>query len=73
MLKTVDIIKRLNTRATVIVVEHDLEFIARLAQRVTVLHRGKVLIEDTMDKIETNEAVRDIYLGRKKEAVHAEG
>ncbi|MGY8663898.1 ATP-binding cassette domain-containing protein [Bradyrhizobium sp. UFLA05-109] len=72
MLKTVDIIKRLNARATVIVVEHDLEFIARLAQRVTVLHRGKVLVEDTMDKIEANQTVRDIYLGRKKEAIHAE-
>ncbi|WP_413992262.1 ATP-binding cassette domain-containing protein [Labrys okinawensis] len=73
MLKTVDIIKRLNAHATVIVVEHDLEFIARLAQRVTVLHRGRVLVEDTMDKIEANETVRDIYLGRKKEIVHAQG
>ncbi|WFU80371.1 ABC transporter ATP-binding protein [Bradyrhizobium sp. CIAT3101] len=72
MLRTVDIIKRLNARATVIVVEHDLEFITRLAQRVTVLHRGKVLVEDTMDKIEANETVRDIYLGRKKDAIHAE-
>ncbi|WP_036011910.1 ATP-binding cassette domain-containing protein [Bradyrhizobium yuanmingense] len=73
MLKTVDIIKRLNARATVIVVEHDLEFIARLAQKVTVLHRGKVLVEDSMDRIEVNETVRDIYLGRKKDAAHAEG
>ncbi|MHB0790088.1 ATP-binding cassette domain-containing protein [Bradyrhizobium sp. 5.13L] len=67
MLKTVDIIKRLNARATVIVVEHDLEFIARLAQKVTVLHRGRVLVEDSMERIEANETVRDIYLGRKKE------
>lgn len=75
MLKTVDIIKRLNARATVIVVEHDLEFIARLARKVTVLHRGRVLVEDSMEAIEANETVRDIYLGRKKEKVtaHAEG
>jgi len=73
MLKTVDIIKRLNARATVIVVEHDLEFIARLAQKVTVLHRGKVLVEDSMERIEANETVRDIYLGRKKDTAHAEG
>ncbi|MBB4380250.1 ATP-binding cassette domain-containing protein [Bradyrhizobium sp. SBR1B] len=72
MLKTVDIIKRLNARATVIVVEHDLEFIARLAQKVTVLHRGKVLVEDSMERIEANATVRDIYLGRKKDAAHAE-
>ncbi|WP_407185240.1 ATP-binding cassette domain-containing protein [Bradyrhizobium centrosematis] len=73
MLKTVDIIKRLNARATVIVVEHDLEFIARLAQKVTVLHRGKVLVEDSMDRIEANETVRDIYLGRRRDAAHAKG
>ncbi|QPF90814.1 ATP-binding cassette domain-containing protein [Bradyrhizobium commune] len=71
MLKTVSIIKRLNARATVIVVEHDLEFIARLAQKVTVLHRGRVLVEDSMERIEANETVRDIYLGRKKETVTA--
>ncbi|MGY3034092.1 branched-chain amino acid transport system ATP-binding protein [Bradyrhizobium sp. USDA 4354] len=73
MLRTVDIIKRLNARATVIVVEHDLEFIARLAQKVTVLHRGKVLVEDSMERIEANETVRDIYIGRKKDAAHVEG
>jgi branched-chain amino acid transport system ATP-binding protein/urea transport system ATP-binding protein len=63
MLKTVGIIKRLNQRATVIVVEHDLEFISLLAKRVTVLHRGKVLVEDTMEGIARNPAVREIYLG----------
>lgn len=63
MLKTVDLIKRLNQRSTIIVVEHDLEFIALLAKRVTVLHRGAILVEDTMENIARNQAVRDIYLG----------
>jgi branched-chain amino acid transport system ATP-binding protein len=63
MLKTVGIIQQLNRRSTIIVVEHDLEFISLLAKRVTVLHRGKILIEDTMERISRDPAVREIYLG----------
>jgi branched-chain amino acid transport system ATP-binding protein len=63
MLKTVRIIQRLNASSTIIVVEHDLEFISLLAKRVTVLHRGRVLVEDTMERIAQNPAVREIYLG----------
>lgn len=63
MLKTVAIIQRLNERATVIVVEHDLEFISLLAKKVTVLHRGAIFAEDTMQRISENQAVRDIYIG----------
>ncbi|MDQ7250455.1 ATP-binding cassette domain-containing protein [Dongia sedimenti] len=63
MLKTVRIIQKLNQTSTIIVVEHDLEFISLLAKRVTVLHRGRVLVEDTMDKVAQNPAVRQIYLG----------
>jgi branched-chain amino acid transport system ATP-binding protein len=65
MLKTVGLIKRLNRRATIIVVEHDLEFISLLATRVTVLHRGAILVEDSMEKIARDPMVRDIYLGTK--------
>ncbi|WP_321852358.1 ATP-binding cassette domain-containing protein [Burkholderia diffusa] len=67
MLKTVGLIRLLNKQATVVVVEHDLDFIARLAERVTVLHKGQVIADDTMDNIQANEMVRDVYLGRKKE------
>jgi branched-chain amino acid transport system ATP-binding protein len=63
MLKTVDLIKQLNQRSTIIVVEHDLEFISLLAKRVTVLHRGAILMEDTMHNIVRNQTVREIYLG----------
>lgn len=63
MLKTVRIIKRLNQSATVIVVEHDLEFISLLAKRVTVLHQGRILMEDSMDRVANDPVVRDIYLG----------
>ena len=68
MLKTVKLIKHLNQRATIIVVEHDLEFIALLATRVTVLHRGAILVEDSMENIARNQLVRDIYLGTQWQA-----
>ena len=68
MLKTVKLIKHLNQRATIIVVEHDLEFIALLATRVTVLHRGAILVEDSMENIARNQLVREIYLGTQWQA-----
>lgn len=71
MIHTVELIKLLNKQATVIVVEHDLDFIARIAQRVTVLHKGRILVENDMASIQHDETVRDVYLGRKKEPVSA--
>lgn len=62
--KTVRLLKRLNEMATVVVVEHDMNFIRMIAQRVTVMHQGEVFAEGPMEEIETNEGVRDIYLGK---------
>jgi urea transport system ATP-binding protein len=62
--KTVRLLKRLNETATVIVVEHDMNFIRMIAQRVTVMHQGEVFAEGSMEEIEVNESVRDIYLGK---------
>ncbi len=49
---------------TLIVVEHDMDFVARIAQRVTVLHEGSVLAEGSMDQIQQNEQVIEVFLGR---------
>ena len=62
--KTVRLLKRLNEMATVIVVEHDMNFIRMIARRVTVMHQGEVFAEGSMEEIEVNEGVRDIYLGK---------
>jgi ABC-type uncharacterized transport system ATPase subunit len=62
--KTGALLRRLNERATVIVVEHDMSFIRMIARRVTVMHQGEVFAEGTMEEIEANERVRDIYLGK---------
>ena len=62
--KTVRLLRRLNESATVIVVEHDMNFIRMIARRVTVMHQGEVFAEGSMEEIERNEGVRDIYLGK---------
>lgn len=47
----------------VIVVEHDMEFVRSIARKVTVLHQGSVLAEGSMESIQNNPKVRDVYLG----------
>jgi urea transport system ATP-binding protein len=64
--KTVELLRQLNDAATVIVVEHDMNFIRMIARRVTVMHQGEAFAEGAMEEIEANEAVRDIYLGKGK-------
>ena len=48
---------------TVVVVEHDMDFVRSIARRVTVLHQGRVLAEGTMDRIQNDPAVIEVYLG----------
>ena len=50
---------------TVLVVEHDMAFVRYIAQRVTVLHYGRIFTEGSLDEIESNHEVRRIYLGEQ--------
>ena len=50
---------------TVLVVEHDMAFVRYIAQRVTVLHYGRIFIEGSLNEIESNHEVRRIYLGER--------
>jgi ABC-type uncharacterized transport system ATPase subunit len=61
---TAELILELNTRAAIIVVGHDMEFIRRLARRVVVMHQGQVFAQGTIEEIHANAGVRDIYLGK---------
>lgn len=63
MEKTSQLLTDLAGKHTVVVVEHDMEFIRSIAKRVTVLNQGTVLAEGNMDDIQNNEAVRRVYLG----------
>ena len=52
------------TGLTVVFTEHDMDVVFAVARRITVLHQGAVLVEDTMTRILENTAVRDVYLGK---------
>ncbi|ROO83661.1 urea ABC transporter ATP-binding protein [Actinocorallia herbida] len=52
---------------TVIVIEHDMEFLRRYASTVTVLHEGSVLVEGDVAAVQADPKVQEVYLGRKKE------
>ena len=45
-----------------------MQFIRQIATKVTVFHQGQILVEDAFDRIMTNPAVRDVYLGRQAAA-----
>ena len=62
--KTVNLLKKLSKNQSIIVVEHDMEFIKSLECRVTVLHEGTVIAEGSLDYVSQNKKVIDVYLGR---------
>jgi len=61
---TAELVRDINRTHALIVVEHDMQFVKMIARTVTVLHQGRVLVEDTMDRILRNITVRDVYLGK---------
>ena len=62
--RTAELLLSLAGNHSIIVVEHDMEFVASIARKVTVLHEGRVLAEGSMDKIQNDERVIEVYLGR---------
>ena len=63
--RTAEVIRELNRDHAVIVVEHDMGFIRSIARTVTVFHQGRVLVQDTADRVLADPRVRDVYLGRE--------
>ncbi len=64
--RTAELLTSLAGDHTVVVVEHDMEFVRSIAKTVTVLHQGSVLAEGTMDEVQNNAAVREVYLGEEE-------
>jgi urea transport system ATP-binding protein len=60
---TADLLKRISANRSVIVIEHDMEFVERIADKVTVMHQGKILAEGKMEKVQHDPRVIDVYLG----------
>ena len=65
VVQTADLIRRISQGRSLIVVEHDMQFIRMIAEKVTVFHQGKILMEDTMENVIRNVEVRDVYLGKQ--------
>jgi len=61
--RTAELLVSLMAEHTVIVVEHDMDFVRSIARRVTVLHEGRVLAEGDMDDVQNNPRVIEVYLG----------
>ena len=61
---TAELLTSIATTHSVIVVEHDMDFVRALNVRVTVLHEGSVLAEGRLDQVSANERVIEVYLGR---------
>ncbi len=64
---TADLLKSLAGKNTVVVIDHDMEFIRRLESDVTVLNQGTVLCEGKMEKIQNNPKVIEVYLGKQED------
>ena len=61
--KTAALLNEIIKNRSVIVIEHDMKFVASIAHRVTVMHQGKVLAEGDMRSVQNNPKVKEVYLG----------
>ena len=62
--RTAELCLSLEGSHSLVVVEHDMEFVSRIARKVTVLHEGSVLAEGSMDRVRSDPQVIEVYLGR---------
>lgn len=63
-MRTIDLIRAVGEHATVIVVEHDMQFVRALDAPVTMFHEGSVFARGSIEQLRSDERVLDIYLGR---------
>jgi urea transport system ATP-binding protein len=61
--QTAALLNRISKGRAIIIIEHDMEFVSRIAHRVTVLHLGKILAEGSMEQVQHNPKVIEVYLG----------
>lgn len=61
--QTAELLNKISNNRSVLVIEHDMEFVKKIAHKVTVLHQGKILAEGPMDKVQEDEKVIEVYLG----------
>jgi urea transport system ATP-binding protein len=61
---TADLLLELRDHHTIMVIEHDMDFVRKLDARVTVLNEGRILAEGSLAEVQENSEVREAYLGR---------
>jgi urea transport system ATP-binding protein len=61
--QTAELLNRISRGRSIVVIEHDMAFVRLIAHKVTVLHQGKLLAEGSMDEVQNDERVKDVYLG----------
>jgi len=71
--RTGELLQAIALTRTLVVVEHDMDFVRRFASRVTVLHEGRVLCEGSIADVQADPVVQEVYLGRAADrATHSE-
>jgi len=60
--ETMELVRRIAKNLTILIVEHDMQVVMRLADRITVLHYGEILAEGTPEEIQRNPKVLEVYL-----------
>ena len=61
--QTVDLIQRISATQAIVVIEHDMDFVKKLSGNVTVLHQGAILCEGSIEQVQIDPRVREVYLG----------
>lgn len=67
--KTGELIREIAKTRSVLVVDHDMEFVRKFSNKVTVMHEGRILCKGTMTEVQEDPRVAEVYLGRRQEAV----
>jgi urea transport system ATP-binding protein len=65
--KVGELLMALSESHSILVIEHDMEFVRQIARQVTVLHQGSVLCEGTMDQVQADPRVIEVYLGHQED------
>jgi urea transport system ATP-binding protein len=68
--KVGDLLLSLAQSHSIMVIEHDMEFVRQIARKVTVLHQGSILCEGNMDEVQNDPRVIEVYLGKQDDDAH---
>jgi branched-chain amino acid transport system permease protein len=69
-MRTAGLVRKLGETASIIVVEHDMDFVRAVDAPVTVFHQGDIFAQGSIEELQADEKVLDIYLGKRSDAVH---